>query len=122
MVRRFCADAYLGYVRYVLPLLSPTYPKRVSRMQHAEVLEAIRQLARDAFSNLGAHVPVEISENILIRDEMYCGRRFQCGELHAIWFVEEDEIKIYGENGALERVTSASEALSSAPLTLSKAA
>lgn len=119
MVRRYCADAYLGYI---LPFLTPTYPRRVPRMQHAELLEAIRQLARHAFSHLGAQLPIEISENILIRNEMYCGRRFRCGELHAIWFVEEDEIKIYGENGALERVMSASEALRNTPLTLSKAA
>ncbi len=119
MVRRYCADAYLGYV---LPLLSPTYPRRVFRMQHAELLESIRQLARDAFSNLGAQVPVEISENILIRDEMYCGRRFQCGELHAIWFVEEDEIKIYGDSGALVRVMSPTKALHSTPVSHSKAA
>lgn len=91
-------------------------------MQHAEVLEAIRQLTRITFAHLGAQVPLEISENILIRDETYCGRRFQCGQLQAIWFVEEDEIKIYGGNGAVVRVMSASEALSSAPSTHSKAA
>jgi len=119
MVRRFSADAYLGYI---LPLPTPTHPERVSCMQHAEVLEAIRRLTRNTFAHLGAKAPVEISENILIRDEMYCGRRFQCGELEAIWFVEEDEIKIYGGNGMVVRVMSATDALSCAPPTHSKAA
>lgn len=119
MVNRFSADAYLWLF---LPLHSPTHPEQVSRMQHAEVLEAIRQLTRSAFAQLGAQSPIEISEHILIRGETYCGRRFQCGELEAIWFVEEDEIKIYGANGAVVRVMSATDALHCAPSARSKAA
>jgi len=91
-------------------------------MQHAEVLEAIRRLTRNTFAQLGARPPVEISENILIRDEMYCGRRFQCGELQAVWFVEEDEVKIYGDEGAVVRVMSATDALHTEPTTYRRAA
>jgi hypothetical protein len=81
-------------------------------MQHAEVLVAVRQLIQSTFSELGAVAPVEMRENILIRDEMYCGRRFRSGDYQAIWFIEEDEIKIYAQGGAVLRVMSASRALS----------
>ncbi len=36
------------------------------------------------------------SESIVIRDGFYCGRRFSATSHHAVWFVEEDELKIYG--------------------------
>ncbi|MBC8868661.1 MAG: hypothetical protein H8E44_04555 [Planctomycetes bacterium] len=91
-------------------------------MQHAEVLDAIRQLTRNTFADLGANSPIEVSENILIRGETYCGRRFQCGELEAIWFVEEDEIKIYGGNGALVCVMSSDDALRQSHFVHSRAA
>jgi hypothetical protein len=91
-------------------------------MQHAEVLTAIRQLIRSAFSELGATPPVEMSENILIRDETYCGRRFRSGGYQAIWFIEEDEIKIYAQGGAVLRVMSASRALSGCQLSSKQAA
>ena len=42
-------------------------------------------------------------ESILIRDGYYCGRRFRLGELEAIWFVDEDQLKVYDE-GSLVRV------------------
>lgn len=40
-------------------------------------------------------------ESILIRDGFYCGRRFDAGSHEAIWFFEEDEIKIFDELGDL---------------------
>jgi hypothetical protein len=91
-------------------------------MQHAEVLVAVRQLIRSTFSELGAVAPVEMRENILIRDEMYCGRRFRSGDYQAIWFIEEDEIKIYAQGGAVLRVMSASGALSESPSSPKQAA
>lgn len=44
---------------------------------------------------------VILRETILIRNEFYCGRRFFTPNHHAIWFIEEDELKIYHENGEL---------------------
>lgn len=38
---------------------------------------------------------VILSESILIRDEYYCGRRFHTATHDAVWFLEEDELKIY---------------------------
>lgn len=34
-------------------------------------------------------------ESILIRDEHYCGRRFSTSTHRAVWFIEEDQVKIY---------------------------
>jgi len=91
-------------------------------MQHADLLAAIRQLIRNTFSELGAEPQVEISENILIREEMYCGRRFKSCGYQAIWFIEEDEIKIYAQQGTVVRVMSASGALGEGPSSSKRAA
>jgi hypothetical protein len=34
------------------------------------------------------------SEAMLIRDGFFCGRRFRFQNYHAVWFLEEDELKI----------------------------
>ena len=36
-----------------------------------------------------------LRESILIRNEFYCGRQFHTAHHHAIWFIEEDQLKIY---------------------------
>tara|TARA_R110002111_G_scaffold10391_2_gene33565 strand:- start:35 stop:529 length:495 start_codon:yes stop_codon:yes gene_type:complete len=41
------------------------------------------------------------SESILIRGEFYCGRRFRTSTHHAVWFIEEDQLKIYTVGGDL---------------------
>lgn len=38
--------------------------------------------------------PTVFQESILIRDGYYCGRRFDAGLCEAVWFLEEDEVKI----------------------------
>ena len=43
-------------------------------------------------------------ESILIRDGFFCGRRFQLGKFRAVWFIEEDQVKIYGADGSLVEV------------------
>jgi hypothetical protein len=80
-------------------------------MQHAEVLDAVRRLIRHSFAELGAPADAEVSETILIRHDHYCGRRFRMDTLQAIWFIEEDEIKVYAPSGEVVRVTSARDAL-----------
>jgi hypothetical protein len=47
-----------------------------------------------------------LTESILIRDEFYCGRRFQAASHQAVWFIEEDELKIYRNDGELACVLS----------------
>ncbi|MCG8652422.1 MAG: hypothetical protein MI861_21455 [Pirellulales bacterium] len=41
------------------------------------------------------------NESILIRDGFYCGRRFDLGAYRAVWFLEEDQLKIYARGGDL---------------------
>ena len=40
-------------------------------------------------------------ESILIRDEFYCGRRFHTDHYDAVWFIEEDELKIFRADGTM---------------------
>jgi hypothetical protein len=42
-----------------------------------------------------------LSEAMLIRDGYFCGRRFRFQLYHAVWFIEEDEVKILGPDGAI---------------------
>ncbi len=50
-----------------------------------------------------------VSESILIRDGFYCGRRFDLGNHRAVWFLEEDELKVYDDAGKLVCVLSGEE-------------
>jgi hypothetical protein len=42
-----------------------------------------------------------IEESIMIRQGVYCGRRFQAATGYAIWFVEENQIKVFEDGGRL---------------------
>ncbi len=93
------------------PLMSSPAPT-VVLMQHSQTLAAIRQLVRGIFAELGQAEDCQATEHILLRDDLYCGRRFQADGLQAIWFIEENEIKIYAKDGSVARVLSASDILS----------
>jgi hypothetical protein len=80
-------------------------------MQHSQTLTAIRQIVRDIFAELGQAADCQATEHILLRDDVYCGRRFQADGLQAIWFIEENEVKIYAKDGSVARVLSPSEIL-----------
>jgi hypothetical protein len=58
----------------------------------------------------------------LVRNDAYCGRRFFGDGLQAIWFVEEDQIKIHAQDGSLARVMSIDEAVRLASATDRRAA
>ena len=49
------------------------------------------------------------SESILIRDEHYCGLRFNTSTHRAVWFIEEDQVKIYTADQRLLCVLTADE-------------
>ncbi|MBC8350761.1 MAG: hypothetical protein H8E66_02160 [Planctomycetes bacterium] len=68
-------------------------------MQHAQLLESVRQDVRASFTAQGVEDVDDCCETILIRDGFYCGRRFACDSHRAIWFVEEKVIKFYGPSG-----------------------
>jgi hypothetical protein len=41
------------------------------------------------------------SEAMLIRDGFFCGRRFRLNDFQAVWFMEEDELKIRDSGGGV---------------------
>lgn len=63
-------------------------------MQHAQLLERVRQMVRAKFTELGVACFDEFCETILVRDGFYCGRCFTCGDYKAVWFMEEQLLKI----------------------------
>ncbi|NLF67685.1 MAG: hypothetical protein GX575_01380 [Candidatus Anammoximicrobium sp.] len=91
-------------------------------MQHAEALEAVRHFVRGTFVELGADIGSPLTEHILLRDDAYCGRRFCVDGLQAIWFIEEDQIKIHAQDGSVARVLSVEEAVQLASTTEKRAA
>lgn len=48
-------------------------------------------------------------ESILIRDEFFVGRRFHTEHHDAVWFIEEDELKVYHSDGQLACVFGSAE-------------
>lgn len=60
-----------------------------------------------------SHCSIEsMHESILIRNGLYCGRKFQSNGYEVVWFIEEDEIKFFGPCGNLLSAHSTIEFLS----------
>jgi len=74
-------------------------------MSHSVLLERIRHFVQQTFVQFDADASSSIRETILVQNGFYCGRRFSCNELHAVWFVEEGELKFYGPDGSVLKVT-----------------
>ena len=53
--------------------------------------------------------PLIQRESILIRDEFFVGRRFHTESHTAIWFIEQDELKVYEADGQLACVFNSEE-------------
>lgn len=68
-------------------------------MTHAQLTDQVRQIVIAAFASLGVAHPQECRESILIHDGNYCGRRFETEGAHAVWFVEENQIKVTSGDG-----------------------
>ncbi len=77
-------------------------------MRNPVSTESIRERVRAIFQSHGVAPQAEIHETILIRSGCYCGRRFACDGLEAVWFVEEDQLKVFARSGVLCDVRSAS--------------
>lgn len=43
---------------------------------------------------------IELHDSIFISDGFYRGRRFRCEQATAVWFAEEDQLKIHMPDGA----------------------
>ena len=68
--------------------------------------DRIRKAFREfvATNQSGASDSDEIMlETTLVRDGMYCGRRFALDGFNLVYFAEEQQIKLYGPEGGIER-------------------
>lgn len=50
-----------------------------------------------------------VRETMLIRNEFFVGRRFYTDTHRGVWFIEEDELKIYGSDNQLLCVLTSAE-------------
>jgi hypothetical protein len=73
-------------------------------MRHPSAVEQVRLLVKQTLGELGVSTESSLEETILIRNGFYCGRRFAATGAHAIWFCEENQLKFYGEQGAVLHV------------------
>ena len=71
-------------------------------MTHPNRTERIRQLIHDTLIRHGAGQGIVARETLLIKAGNYCGHRIRIGDFQAVWFVEEDEVKINGPDGLIE--------------------
>ena len=65
--------------------------------------ERVRRFVSQALTQPGQADAGELRESILIRDGYYCGRRFESDAGAAIWFVEENQVKMYRADGSMTR-------------------
>jgi hypothetical protein len=98
MVGRLAADTNVGGLFCAAILADST------SMLHAAQMHEVRMLVEQTFHGLGAAPDSTPLESILVRDGYYCGRRFDCDGMQAVWFVEENEIKFYGRDGSVQCV------------------
>ena len=73
-------------------------------MHHADQLECLRATVHANLRVLENASTDEMQETILVRDGSYCGRRFRTRNFHAVWFLEENQLKFYGPDGRVVRV------------------
>jgi hypothetical protein len=73
-------------------------------MHHARLTHEVRERVAEVFAQLGGDAGEELRETILVSDGAYFGRRFDGPRGHAIWFVEEDQLKFYRPDGTMDRV------------------
>ena len=73
-------------------------------MDVLDVLERVRYLIRDTFAEFGVLPDACCSESMLIRNGFFCGRRFESAGFHAVWFIEERQVKFFDRDGAVMRV------------------
>lgn len=70
-------------------------------MTTSQRLSAVRCLLETWRQDKQLDAAEEMSESILIRDGYYCGRRFKWGAFSAVWFAEEEQIKLFDDGGQL---------------------
>lgn len=86
------------------------------------MLERIRTAIRAELTALGVNDQSDFNETILIRNGLYCGRKYRCHGHHVVWFVEENEVKFFGPAGDLLRSSSLETCLAGRTASESRAA
>jgi hypothetical protein len=83
----------------------------IERMTNFQRLATVRKQFLHWLQNVdegSGHVEADETlichESVLFRDEFFCGRKFIGEHYHAVWFIEEDVLKIYRADGPLELV------------------
>jgi hypothetical protein len=71
------------------------------RMSHAPLNADIRRIVTDTFAELGLSDGNEPCETILIRGGAYTGRRFDVANGHAIWSLDEQQLKFFRCDGSV---------------------
>ena len=66
--------------------------------------DTIRRQIREILAQHGVAADAELCESLLIQGGFFCGRRFSADGFSAVWFVEENELKIYDPQGQVLQV------------------
>ncbi|MFO0943138.1 MAG: hypothetical protein U0930_20575 [Pirellulales bacterium] len=85
----------------VFPSIVHAYPIRPTTQMTSTPVERVRQAISSHLARLSGTTVASLHESILIRNGLYCGRKFQAVGYEVVWFVEEDEIKFFGPCGSL---------------------
>lgn len=70
-------------------------------MTNSQRLAAVRRCLDRWFETQHHDEDIDIRDAVLIRNGFYAGRRFELGQYRAVWFMEEDELKIQDSTGAV---------------------
>jgi hypothetical protein len=70
-------------------------------MTNTQKIENVRQSLQQWFAAHCEPAELQFEESILIRNGFYCGRKFHFNKFSAVWFLEENQLKIFDEEGVL---------------------
>jgi len=70
-------------------------------MTNSQRLAAVRRCLDRWFETQHHDEDIDIRDAVLIRNGFYAGRRFELGQYRAVWFMEEDELKIQDASGTI---------------------
>jgi hypothetical protein len=70
-------------------------------MSHITERQQVRELIRQLLIAEGARGEGKREESLLIRDGAFCGHRISLDGFRAVWFVEEDQVKLFDPAGRL---------------------
>lgn len=68
-------------------------------MTPSQQLARARNCVKMCFREQTGEATPEFRESIFICDEFYRGRRFRAESVSAVWFAEEDELKVHAADG-----------------------